>query len=359
MTTAVVNSGSVSVDELLVISELPFPKLSDNHILIQSRAFGANESDALHTGVPFTVVGCEVSGVVVEVGQNVANFVSGDCVSAFVPRSGAFALLVVVDTRTTIRQKALTASLEEDVYEAGAIVSFEAAAAVPRGLLTAGWSFSHICPLSTNRSTVLIWGDTPTSFLAVQVATRIYRVHSLVACSARSADLFESLGATIFLEDQDDVVDKIRKHTKGSILLVLDTRGTKSSVQNVYNATLDSVNVTIDTSAEIGPQFSTASSRNVRFMDSTLLSIINEEFTGDPEVAEQFEKFLRQSLPDHLHQIQAPPLRVLRPGLVSANQALKVMREGNIGCQKVIFGLQSVCDGDRNGAETKTTRGVA
>ena len=81
---------------------LPTPTISADEILIKSKAFAINPTDwkSIDRGTcsQGDILGCDVSGIVVEVGKNVPHFAKGDFVGAFVrlPRR----TVVITNTNT-------------------------------------------------------------------------------------------------------------------------------------------------------------------------------------------------------------------------------------------------------------------
>ena len=64
-----------------VHSGVPYPQLRDEYIIAETRAFALNATDNSHIdgiGGPGTIVGCDWTGVVLEVGKSVTRFKPGD-----------------------------------------------------------------------------------------------------------------------------------------------------------------------------------------------------------------------------------------------------------------------------------------
>lgn len=80
---------SVTETKLAEIKEIPKPTIDDDQILIKAEAGAINPTDWKHIIVarsskPGDIIGCDVSGIVEEVGSKVTNFKKGDAVSAYI-----------------------------------------------------------------------------------------------------------------------------------------------------------------------------------------------------------------------------------------------------------------------------------
>jgi NADPH:quinone reductase-like Zn-dependent oxidoreductase len=71
-----------------IVTQIPYPKLRDDYLIIQTIAVALNPTDWQNIDEPFkvnqkpTLTGCDAAGVVVEVGKNVTkNFKKGDRVA--------------------------------------------------------------------------------------------------------------------------------------------------------------------------------------------------------------------------------------------------------------------------------------
>ena len=191
--------GDESVLELR--DDLPTPTPKDDEVLVRVHAAGLNAADVhLLTGWPYLarlatglrrprqpVLGTDFAGVVTAVGSEVDHVAVGDAVMGEVMR-GSLAEHVVVPG------KAVTRKPES--------VSFEEAAALPMGALTALEAVRRAAVQPGDR--VLVNGASGgVGVSAVQMATTNGAKVTAV-CSARNAELVRSLGA----------VDVIDYHTR-------------------------------------------------------------------------------------------------------------------------------------------------
>lgn len=74
----IVNPGTAEIQ-----SNVPFPRLRQDYIIAETKAFALNATDNHHIdflGGSGTIVGCDWSGVVREVGETVTRFKPGDSV---------------------------------------------------------------------------------------------------------------------------------------------------------------------------------------------------------------------------------------------------------------------------------------
>lgn len=146
---------------------------SPNEVLIKTVAVALNPTDWKHIAYGITTrptVGCDVAGIVEEVGPEVTRFKKGDRVWSMVhgscqlnPDNAAFQEKVYV-------MEGLTAHVPDGM-------SFEEAASLPVGVLTVGQGMYQEMPLPWPNSPlkekvpILIWGgSSATGALAIQFA---------------------------------------------------------------------------------------------------------------------------------------------------------------------------------------------
>ena len=210
--------GDESVLELR--DELPTPTPKDDEVLVRVHAAGLNAADVhLLTGRPYLarlatgirrprqpVLGTDFAGVVTAIGSEVDHVAVGDAVMGEVMR-GSLAEHVVVPGKAVTRKPAS--------------VSFEEAAALPMGALTALEAVRRAAVQPGDR--VLVNGASGgVGVSALQMATAIGAKVTAV-CSGRNVELVRSLGAV-------DVIDyQVRDFTETTerydvILDIVSTR---------------------------------------------------------------------------------------------------------------------------------------
>lgn len=188
--------------EVLEYKEVSQPQLKPDHLLIKMHATSVNPVDfkirkgelKLFTGLrkpKVKILGFDVSGEVVETGENVKTFKKGDQVYALMGifEGGAYAEYISVP--------------ESSAAIKPANMSFKESAAVPLASLTALQALrdkGKVCP----RKKVLINGASGgVGTFAVQIAKALGAVVTGV-CSSKNIELVQSLGA-------DKVIDYTRK----------------------------------------------------------------------------------------------------------------------------------------------------
>lgn len=180
--------------EVLEAVEISEPKPAAGEVLVQVKATSMNPLDAkirsgalwFLTGRKFPkVLGCDVSGVVLEVGSGVTRFKKGDAVAGLISilngKPGANCERVAVaEARLALKPPG---------------VSFLDAAALPVGALT-GWQVLKLFGNAGPGSKVLINGASGgVGTFAVQLG-KLLGAEVTAVCSARNAELVRSLGAT-------------------------------------------------------------------------------------------------------------------------------------------------------------------
>ncbi|CAK7895998.1 hypothetical protein CAAN1_05S06194 [[Candida] anglica] len=362
---AAVSTGLVE-GEISTIREEPVPTVPSDRILIRAEAYASNPVDWKLVAGGWTrkgtVLGCDVSGVVEQVGANVTGFVVGDYVSAFLRgdysnTEGAFQSFVVANPSTIIKyDKSLftsTTPLSVGVHPRNYINTFEGAASVTLGLCTVAMSFPFCLGLkhelrdSYKDKYILIWGGaTSTGYLAIQVAKQIYGLKVIATSSPANFDLLRELGADVVFDYHDeDVVDKIRQVGGANIPYALDTVSTVKTLQAVYDSTSYTEFVRLDNLLFLDEEdIVTDISRNVAFGKTSTFLVSGEpahladDYQQVPSgLVEVFTQFWQDVLPKYISTIKHINLKVLHKGLDSVNEAMAIQSEGSLRGQKVVF----------------------
>lgn len=345
------------------IVEVAKPKMTNTSVLIKTVAIAVNQIDYLLLAgrVPKdgNIVGCELSGIVEEVGSKVSRVQTGDYVSAFVAGEwykveGAFSEYVAVGETAAIKHDQASfrsSALKPGSYEAGPVDSFESAASQNFSLATAAVSLCHELGLEANRDysgeSILIWGGATTvGSIAIQLAKKIYGLRVITTASPRNKEFLISLGADVVFDYHDkDVIEKVKKYDK-NIKYGLDSVGSVPTFQGVYDATgqnaiIDNVYLVSSSNLKLD------SDRDVEFRKVFVhLAICDSKFqNGDvikttPELLNHFKTFWYNVLPKHFGQLKTTNLRVLEPGLQSVNTAMKLFANGEIRAEKIVFRLR-------------------
>ncbi|KAI9826261.1 MAG: hypothetical protein M1826_006683 [Phylliscum demangeonii] len=209
-----------------VETDVPFPKLRDDYLLVKTVAVGLNPTDWKHIDLLPSVgaiVGCDYSGIVEAVGSKVTkHFAKGDRVCGIVHGSndvnhedGAF-------TDHLVAKGDLQIKIPENL-------SFEEAATVGVGITTAGQALyqSLGLPLPTHPApkpfSVLIYGgSSATGTLAIQFA-KLSGLEVITTCSPKNFDLVKSVGATHYFDYRSPTcAADIRKVTHDQLAYAMD-----------------------------------------------------------------------------------------------------------------------------------------
>jgi NADPH:quinone reductase-like Zn-dependent oxidoreductase len=197
--------------EVLELSDdLPMPRVGPNGVLVEMRAASVNPVDwklrqgLLHAVMPvvFPVIwGCDLSGVVKEVGPSVTLFKPGDEVygmkDGYVAKTyrGTYAEYVVVPEKSlAAKPKAL---------------SHEQAAAVPLTALTAWQAMVNQGRLKPGQRVLIHAGAGGVGIMAIQIA-KAFGAYVAATASARNQDLLRELGADLAIDYTREKVGKVR-----------------------------------------------------------------------------------------------------------------------------------------------------
>ena len=187
------------------IGEMPEPELRENDVLVEIHAAGVNVLDSkiaagefkqiLPYRPPF-VLGHDVAGVAVKVGNRVQRFKVGDEVYARPAdhRIGTFAEFIAVDEKdVAIKPKALT---------------MEEAASIPLVGLTAWQALIEKANLKKGQKVFIQAGSGGVGTFAIQLAKHMGATVATTT-SAANFDLVKSLGADIVIDYKKDDFEKI------------------------------------------------------------------------------------------------------------------------------------------------------
>ena len=198
--------------EVLKIKEVDKPVPKDDEILVKVMSASVNSGDARIRGLrapgilPLVmrllfgltkprnpILGLMFSGVVEEVGKDVANFKVGDPIFGSTgSKMGAHAEFAIVKANGVLTKKPEKASYEE-------------AAALVFGGMTATFFLKKAGIESMQKPKVLIYGATGSVGTAAVEVSKHYNAHVTSVCSERGAELAKSLGSDeIVLYTQQD-----------------------------------------------------------------------------------------------------------------------------------------------------------
>ena len=190
--------------------DLPMPRVGPNGVLVEVRAASVNPVDwklrqgLLHAVRPvvFPVIwGCDLSGVVKEVGPSVTLFKPGDEVygmkDGYVAKTyrGTYAEYVVVPEKSlAAKPKAL---------------SHEEAASIPATALTAWQAMANQGRLKPGQRVLIHAGAGGVGVMAIQIA-KAFGAYVAATASTRNQDLLRELGADLAIDYTREKIGKLR-----------------------------------------------------------------------------------------------------------------------------------------------------
>ncbi|WP_028862118.1 NADP-dependent oxidoreductase [Psychromonas aquimarina] len=209
--------------------QLPVPDVKAGEVLIRVAYAGINPADwkyregllAQHVNIQFPgVLGNDVSGVVVEVGEGVTRFTPGDKVFAFTNISkgglGAYAEYTAVD--------------EDRIALVPEEVSLKSAAVIPTAALT---SWQNLLRkdrgnLQAGQKVLINGGSGGLGSYAVQFA-KWAGAEVAATCGSSNQDYVQSLGADLVIDyRKQNISGELAKWALEGVDIILDTVGTKS-----------------------------------------------------------------------------------------------------------------------------------
>ncbi|CAG8735563.1 29385_t:CDS:2 [Gigaspora margarita] len=238
---AVIPAKGAKLEIQLVDKPVPKPYVYDEssgekgELLIKIKAIALNPIDCYQVidglmvdGYP-AVLGCDVAGIVEAVGEGVTDFSPGEEICGvskmgFPGHYGAFAEYTLLDASTT--------------YKKPPHITFEEAATIPVGSLTAGLALFDSLNLPPpsggpqwfKEEFILIWGGASSvGSNAIQLAVNI-GLTVITTASPKNHEYLRELGAAYTFDyNAPDVVDQIKKASQGRLKYAFDTIGSKTA----------------------------------------------------------------------------------------------------------------------------------
>ncbi len=201
--------------EVAHYEDAPRPEPKENEALVRVMAAGVNPADPLivsgkyaqefGTHVPL-IPGYDIAGVVEKTGAGVTKLKRGDAVYGYPLMGGGWAEFAVVT--------------ETEVAAKPASLTFEQAAAVPMGALTAWQALNDVAQLQAGQTILIHGGSGGVGSFAVQLAkARGARV--IATASSANQDLLKQLGADVAIDYTKQKFEEVAK----DVDVVLDTVG--------------------------------------------------------------------------------------------------------------------------------------
>lgn len=161
----------------VIKSDISVPELEKGYMLLKTLAVFGNPTYWKHytysLGPDGAIIGVDVTGEIVKLGEGVKDFKIGEKVYSFVhgsshrtPGNGTYAEYVAVDSKLTFKTLPNTEVSDKDSLPEGAVTTLEDGATIPCSWLTAGATIFyhmklHMTWASKNVQVdrpVLIWG---------------------------------------------------------------------------------------------------------------------------------------------------------------------------------------------------------
>ena len=211
--------------DVLVVEERSPPAVGPRDVLIDVRAASLNPIDfklrerkvwpVLRPSFPL-ILGCDVAGVVAQVGAAVTRFAAGDEVYARLEKGRMGGLAEQV------------AAAEPVVAKKPARASFEEVASIPLAGLTALQALREAAGLRPGQRVLVHAGAGGVGSLAIQIA-KILGLHVATTTSGKNADFVRSLGAA---EVVDYTKENVAAHLR-DLDAVFDTLGDASEIRSM------------------------------------------------------------------------------------------------------------------------------
>ncbi|KAF5660666.1 zinc-binding oxidoreductase [Fusarium heterosporum] len=327
------------------IEDAPIPHLREDYILVKTRAVAINPADWKmidYAASPGQNAGFDYSGVVVKAGSLVQDrFQPGDRVAGFVHgcnalnhEDGAFA-------------EYLTAKGDVQI-KIPDTVSFETAATLGAGVLTAGQSLYQSLGLplpkseATDKSVLIYGGSSATGSLAIQFA-KLSGFQVITTCSPAHEDWLHELGADhIFDYKSPTCVSDIRTVTHNELSYSLDTIGTKDTAK----ICCDAMGAQEGIFASLAP-ISELSRDDVVNKSNVVFTALGEpmEFGGneipanevDHAFAIKFIKIVEELLSQG--EFRSHPVNLQQGGLEGVLDGVDKLRKGTVSGVKLVYAI--------------------
>ncbi|MEI6251823.1 MAG: NAD(P)H-quinone oxidoreductase [Mycobacteriaceae bacterium] len=217
----------------LVWHEVPDVSAGYGEVLIKVRAAGVNRADLLQAAGKYPpppgaseILGLEVSGLIADVGEGVANFTVGEEVCALLS-GGGYAEYVAVPAA--------------QVMPIPAGVAVEDAAGLPEAACTVWSNLVMTARLTAGEFILLHGGASGIGSHAIQVARVLGARIAVTAGSPAKLELCAGLGAEVLIDYRaDDFVDRVHRATDGrGADLILDVMGASYLERNLAALAVD------------------------------------------------------------------------------------------------------------------------
>jgi len=232
-------------------TEVPTPQVRDGHLLVRVMASSVNPVDyKVRAGLipPITpafpaVLGCDVAGVVDEVGDGVENFSAGDevyfCAGSPDGIGGALAEFCLVDAAQVAKKPTS--------------LSFEEAAALPLVMITAWDGLIDRANVGPGMSVLVHGGTGGVGHAGIQLAKNAGATVFATGSSDEKLAIAKGLGADVGINYREQSVEEyVAEHTGGAGFdVVFDTVGGDNVLQSISATGLNGQVVCVNTRCEV------------------------------------------------------------------------------------------------------------
>ncbi|AZN35385.1 NAD(P)H-quinone oxidoreductase [Iodobacter ciconiae] len=202
--------------QTLLLGEAALPKVAAGQLLVRVHAAGINRADLAQAAGRYPppagdsdILGLEVAGVVVGLGEGVADFVVGDEVLGLV-RGGAYAEFCLLESMLAIKKPAN--------------LSFTDAASLPEVWMTAWLNLVEIGKLQAGQRVLIHAGASGVGAASIQLAKYLGAWVAATAGGARKTEFCRQLGADLVVDYQQQDFAVVVKEA-GGVDLILDGVG--------------------------------------------------------------------------------------------------------------------------------------
>jgi NADPH:quinone reductase-like Zn-dependent oxidoreductase len=334
------------------VTSIPLPKLRPTHLLIKVHSVALNPTDWKHIasgsgGDPFSIVGCDYSGTVVSIGDQVTkSFKIGERVFGCAhgsnynePYDGVFAEYAVVKGDLAMRVPASVGMEDVSTIGLGSIT-------VGQGLFQKDKGLGLNPPEAGkgNGEWVLIHGGgTATGTLGIQYA-KLAGYNVITTCSPRNNNLVKSRGADeVFDYNDPECGNKIRKFTENKLKYAWDTVGLDES-SKVCGEALSSKGE----GCHYGTILRNKSPReDVKYTSTLMYTVFGEKFDkfgfAIPAIQNDFEfGKMWMGLTEKLvseGKLKPHPAKVGKGNLEGILEGLDEMKQGKVRGEKMVYSV--------------------
>ncbi|MGV8813010.1 MAG: NAD(P)H-quinone oxidoreductase [Gelidibacter sp.] len=302
--------------EVLQLQESPKPKPDKNQVLIKVKAAGVNRSDVItrqnidlygKTSQETLIPGLEVSGEIIQVGENVKDKKIGDKVCALIA-SGGYAEFVAVDSSHCL-----------PVPEG---ISLTEAAGIPETVFTVWFNVFHLGKLQPGEKLLIHGGTSGIGTMGLQMAKALgFKIYT-TAGSDEKTDFLNKMNLGTVINYKKEAFEKVFKDEK--IDVILDMVGGDYTQKNleILNQKGRLININGMKNMEVNIDLRTIMSKNLNLTGSFLKP-------QSAEVKTQIAQAVEQKIWPLFHSKQIHPVIYKTFPLKDAAEAHRLMENGN------------------------------